>query len=57
MAKQIVVNAGEIFCIPLFISKDDWRLKEKLSDKDLDKNFAFGRVIEQKGVGISRNFQ
>lgn len=37
---------GEIFCIPLFMPKDDWKLKTKLSDKDLDKDFAFGRVIE-----------
>lgn len=49
MAKEIIVNPGEIFCIPLFMSKDDWKLKEKLSDKDLDKDFAFGRVIEHKG--------
>ena len=26
--------------------KDDWDLKMKLSDEDLDKEFAFGRVIE-----------
>lgn len=43
---KIIINAGEIFCIPLFMPKDDWKLKTKLSDKDLDKNFAFGRVIE-----------
>lgn len=49
MAKEVIINAGEIFCIPLFMSKDDWKLKEKLSDKDLDKDFAFGRVIEMKG--------
>lgn len=44
--KKIIVNAGEIFCIPLFMPKDDWKLKTKLSDEDLDKDFAFGRVIE-----------
>ncbi|WP_273414162.1 Imm26 family immunity protein [Prevotella aurantiaca] len=43
---KIIINAGEIFCIPLFMPKDDWNLKTKLLDKDLDKNFAFGRVIE-----------
>ena len=43
---KIVVHAGDIFCIPLFMPKDDWKLKAKLSDKDLDKDFAFGRVIE-----------
>ena len=43
---KIVVRAGDIFCIPLFMPKDDWKLKAKLSDKDLDKDFAFGRVIE-----------
>ena len=44
--KKIIVNAGEIFCIPLFMPKDDWKLKTKLSNEDLDKDFAFGRVIE-----------
>lgn len=44
--KEIIVTPGEIFCIPLFMPKDDWKLKTKLSDNDLDKNFAFGRVIE-----------
>ena len=43
---KIIVNAGDIFCIHLFMPKDDWKLKIKLSDKDLDKKFAFGRVIE-----------
>lgn len=44
--KKILLNSGAIFCIPLFMPKDDWKLKIKLSDKDLDKDFAFGRVIE-----------
>ena len=44
--KKIIVYPGEIFCIPLFMPKDDWNLKKKLSDEDLDKEFAFGRVIE-----------
>lgn len=43
---KIVIHAGTIFCIPLFMPKDDWKLKAKLSDNDLDKDFAFGRVIE-----------
>ena len=43
---KVIVHAGDIFCIPLFMPKDDWKLKVKLSDKDLDKDFAFGRVIE-----------
>ena len=43
--KKVIVYPGEIFCIPLFMPKDDWNLK-KLSDEDLDKEFAFGRVIE-----------
>ncbi len=34
---KIIINAGEIFSIPLFTPKDDWKLKTKLSDKDLDK--------------------
>ena len=44
--KKIIVYPGEIFCIPLSMPKDDWDLKMKLSDEDLDKEFAFGRVIE-----------
>lgn len=44
--KKIAVTPGEIFCIPLFMPKDDWKLKAKLSDADLDKDFAFGRVID-----------
>lgn len=43
---EVKITPGEIFCIPLFMPKDDWKLKTKLSDKDLDKEFAFGRVIE-----------
>jgi hypothetical protein len=44
--KKIIVNPGAVFCIPLFMNKDDWKLKEKLDNKDFDKDFAFGRVIE-----------
>lgn len=44
--KKVIVTPGEIFCIPLFMPKDDWKLRTKLSDEDLDKDFAFGRVIE-----------
>ena len=44
--KRVTVNPGDVFCIPLFMNKDDWKLKEKLDDRDLDKDFAFGRVIE-----------
>lgn len=44
--KKIVANPGDVFCIPLFMNKDDWKLKEKLDKKDFDKDFAFGRVIE-----------
>lgn len=44
--KKVIVDPGEIFCIPLFMPKEDWKLKMKLSDEDLDKEFAFGRVIE-----------
>ena len=50
---KIVVRAGDIFCIPLFMPKDDWKLKAKLSDKDLDKDFAFGRVIETSSYASS----
>lgn len=44
--EKIKIVPGEIFSIPLFMPKDDWKLKIKLSDEDLDKDFAFGRVIE-----------
>lgn len=44
--RKIAANPGDVFCIPLFMDKDDWKLKEKLDSKDLDKDFAFGRVIE-----------
>lgn len=44
--RKIIVNPGDVFCIPLFMDKDDWKLKKKLDDGDLDKDFAFGRVIE-----------
>lgn len=37
---------GDVFCIPLFMNRDDWKLKEKLASEDLDKDFVFGRVIE-----------
>lgn len=37
---------GNIFCIPLFMSKDDWKLNSKLRKEDYDKNFVFGRIIE-----------
>jgi hypothetical protein len=42
----VKINAGILFCIPLFMERDDWKLKIKLSEDDLDKDFAFGRVIE-----------
>ena len=44
--KSKYTEGGDVFCIPLFMPKDDWKLKTKLSEKDLDKDFAFGRVIE-----------
>jgi hypothetical protein len=44
--KSKYIEGGEIFCIPLFMPKDDWKLKIKLSEKDFDRDFAFGRVIE-----------
>lgn len=54
---KIVVHAGEIFCIPLFMPKDDWKLKAKLSDNDLDKDFAFRRVIETSSSGLVEMFK
>ena len=46
MSKKISISAGTIFAIPLFMPKDDWKLKIKLSENDLNKEFVFGRVIE-----------
>lgn len=40
------IKKGSLFCIPLFMMKDDWKLKTKLSEEDFSKDFAFGRVIE-----------
>ena len=54
---KIVVHAGAIFCIPLFMPKDDWKLKAKLSDNDLDKDFAFRRVIETSSSVLVENFK
>lgn len=44
--KKIIVTPGVIFCIPLFMPKDDWKLKIKLTEEDLNREFVFGRVIE-----------
>ena len=43
---KIIVKPGEVFGIPLFMAKDDWGLKSKLTEEDLNKDFVFGRVIE-----------
>ena len=48
MKKKEIVE-GSIFCIPLFMPKDDWKLKLKLKEEDSDKIFIFGRVIENGG--------
>lgn len=40
------MKAGNLFCIPLFMPKDDWKLLNKLNRDDYDKDFAFGRIIE-----------
>lgn len=44
--KKIIVKPGEIFGIPLFMPKDDWEFKFKLTSEDLNKDFVFGRVIQ-----------
>lgn len=44
--RKITVKPGEVFGIPLFMPKDDWQLKTKLTEDDLYKDFVFGRVIE-----------
>ena len=44
--RAIKLKAGDIFCIPLFMPKDDWKLLNKLKKEDYDKDFAFGRIIE-----------
>ena len=43
---KIIVKPGEVFGIPLFMPKNDWGLKSKLTEEDLNKDFVFGRVIE-----------
>ena len=51
--KSKCADGGEIFCIPLFLPKDDWKLTIKLSKEDYGKEFVFGRAIEDcKGCGI-----
>lgn len=51
--KKRKVEEGIVFCIPLFMPKDDWDLKIKLDEKDNNKTFVFGRVIEDgRGSGI-----
>lgn len=44
--RNIKLKAGNLFCIPLFMPKDDWKLLNKLNRDDYDKAFAFGRIIE-----------
>lgn len=44
--RNIKLKAGNLFCIPLFMPKDDWKLLNKLNRDDYDKDFAFGRIIE-----------
>lgn len=44
--RTIKLKVGDIFCIPLFMPKDDWKLLNKLKKEDYDKDFAFGRIIE-----------
>lgn len=46
MANYKSVRPGTFFCIPLFLDRTDWKLKQKLEDADMNKLFAFGRVIE-----------
>ena len=48
MKNDIKIESGSIFCIPLFMDKDDWKLKTKLSENDLENDFVFGRVIEAR---------
>lgn len=43
--KKIIVRPGEVFGIPLFMPKDDWKYRSKLTREDLNKDFVFGRVI------------
>lgn len=46
MANYKRARPGLFFCIPLFMDRTDWKLKQKLQDADTNKLFAFGRVIE-----------
>jgi len=48
--KRKYCEGGEIFCIPLFFDTgEQYNSKQKLRKEDANKNFAFGRVIEQGG--------
>ena len=37
--------------------KDDWDLKMKLSDEDLDKEFAFWKSYRDEFFGFGRDIQ
>ena len=56
--KKIIVYPGEIFCIPLFMPKDDWDLKNEIYLMKIQiKEFAFGRVIDDEFFGFGRDIQ
>jgi len=54
--KKTIVKPGEVFGIPLFMPKDDWSLKSKLTKEDLNKDFVFGRVIEKNATVLVEIF-
>lgn len=57
MANYKSVRPGLFFCIPLFMDRTDWKLKQKLRDADMNKSFAFGRVIESNSSVLVEIFR
>ncbi len=47
--KNKYCEGGEVFCIPLFWVDEEYNAKSKLKKQDENKQFAFGRAIEEQG--------
>lgn len=50
------IKPGDIFCIPLFMPKEDWKLRTKLKKEDYNKDFAFGRIIDTSSYFVVEIF-
>lgn len=53
---SIDIKPGDIFCIPLFMPKEDWKLRTKLKKEDSNRDFAFGRIIDTSSYIIVEIF-